>query len=56
MSSLTLLILLDRIARGVYELKDRSIFNKKDAIDIADMEVGKWVRYFFKKSFYIQVT
>lgn len=56
MPNLTTLILVDRIARGVYEVQDRTIFNKKEAIDIADIEVGKWVRYRFEKSLFFQST
>lgn len=37
------LIILERLGRAVYELDDRSISEKKKAIDAADTEVKDWV-------------
>jgi hypothetical protein len=42
-SELTFLTILERLARGVYELSDHSISQKKEMIDAADTEVKNWV-------------
>jgi hypothetical protein len=45
----TALTTLDRFARGVYELDERSVSKKKKEIDEADTEVAKWVICRFEK-------